>query len=231
MKTTVLGGIVALMAALLSPRMGQAQGTLYVSTLTQTPTGSAAVGSDSWLAEFFETGNNAGGYTLNSIQLGMADASGNPRGFAVMLYSEIGWPVGLAPGSSLGSLSGSSSPSAAGTYAYAATVNLTLSPNTFYFVVLTAGTTVADGAYNWSESAYPPSSGDGWRGGNGIIQSINGTSGWSPTPPYQGIGQLAISATAVPEPGVLSLVALGGLLLLRRRQKHVAGGRFAHGGD
>ncbi len=36
--------------------------------------------------------------------------------------------------------------------------------------------------------------------------------------PYLGIGQLAIYATAVPEPAAFSLAVLGGLLLLRYRR-------------
>jgi hypothetical protein len=43
--------------------------------------GSPSVASDSWLAAEFGTGTDASGYVLNSVQLGMTDASGNPSGF------------------------------------------------------------------------------------------------------------------------------------------------------
>jgi hypothetical protein len=61
--------------------------TAYLSNLGQSSTGSLAVGSDSWLAASFGTGTNEGGYELNSIQLAMTDASGNPSGFTVMIYT------------------------------------------------------------------------------------------------------------------------------------------------
>ena len=66
----------------------QAQGTMtYLSSLSQSSTGSDPVGSDSWLAAIVWNGNNPGGYSLDSIQLGMADASGFPSNFTVMLYT------------------------------------------------------------------------------------------------------------------------------------------------
>ena len=73
---------------------GVASGARYA--LSQRPerhsTGTAAVGSDSSLAEFFQTGSNPGGYTLDSVQLGMSDASGSPGGFAVTLCGRIEQP-------------------------------------------------------------------------------------------------------------------------------------------
>jgi hypothetical protein len=211
MKNLIINGIVIWMVAF-APQITQAQGTIYLSSLSQTSTGSASVGSDSWLAEPFETGNDASGYVLNSIQLGMTDASGNPSGFTVMVYTRDNNPGGVFPGSSLATLNGSLNPVTSGVYTYADDSNITLSPQTFYFIMLTAGTSVANGAYSWSESAYPPNSIGVWNEGNGIFKSSNGISGWSVTP-YLGIGQLAINATAVPEPGGLCLFVLGGLLL------------------
>ncbi len=219
MRNIVVGSVAALAVALLSPHEAQAQGTLYLSSLSQSYTGSAAVGSNSWLAAGFWTGNSPAGYKLDSIQLGMADASGSPGGCAVMLYSQSGNLAGISPGSSLGSLTGSASPSTTGVYSYTPAANLTLSPGTDYFVVLTAATAVANGAFNLGLSAYPPgTAGVGWGQDNAVLRSTDGASGWSPTLPYLGIGQLAIYATAVPEPGVLSLAILGGLLLLRYRR-------------
>jgi hypothetical protein len=217
MKNIVSIGIVAFAAMLLSQRVGQAQGTmLYLSSLSQTYTDTKPVGSDSWLAARFVTGNNTGGYTLDSIQLGMADGSGSPSGFAVMLYSRSGNPAAILPGNSLGALSGPASPSSAGVYSYTPAASLTLSPGTHYFVVATAGTAVANGAYNLGLSAYPPATATGgWGAGNVIYRSTDGALTWSQPLPYQGIGQFAIYATAIPEPGALTLAILGGLLLMR----------------
>ena len=116
-------------------------------------------------ARRFRYRGNAGGYSLDSIQLGMADASGTPSNFMVMLYTAY---IGGAtiPGSSLGTLDGSLNPTTAGIYTFTTASNLMLSPNTIYFIVLTAGTTVANGAYEWNyenTSSYNPS--DNWGGG------------------------------------------------------------------
>jgi hypothetical protein len=209
MKTT----IIMFVAGLLTQQIVQGQGTTYLSSLSPNSTGNVLVGSDSWLAAGFRTGPNPDGYLLDSVQLGMADATGNPSGFAAMLYSST-TVVGAFPKSSLGTLTGSLNPTTAGIYTYTPTSTLTLSPSTFYFVVLTGDTPVANGAYSWSESAYPPSVND-WVAFNGVMQSANGTSPWQSTP-YLGMAQFQINATLVPEPGVLTLFALGGVFFLCR---------------
>jgi hypothetical protein len=151
----------------------------------------------------------------------MTDASGNPSGFSVMLYGK-GTQVGtVLPGSSLGSLSGSAAPTTAGTYTYTAPANLELSPDTYYFIVLTAGTTVANGAYDWSftsVNSYNP--GSGWGASLCLGSSDGSSQSWSPI----GAGlqfdfsQFAINASAVPEPSSLLFLSVGsGAFLCLRR--------------
>jgi hypothetical protein len=89
---------------------------------------------------------------------------GNPSGFTVMLYADGVLAGGVIPGSSLGALNGSLDPAASGTYTFTPAANLTLSRFTPYFIVLTAGTAISDGAYNWSlagANSYNPSGGWG----------------------------------------------------------------------
>ena len=208
MKTKATVGILVLVFGL-APKIIQAQGAItYLSNLGQPSTGNLAVGSDSWLATLFFTGNNASGYALNSIQLGITDSSGNPSGFTAMLY-EIN-PAAAIPGNNLGTLNGSLNPATAGTYTYTPTSSLTLSQNTYYFIVLTAGTAVANGAYEWSlagANSYNPSS--GWNAG-AIETSSNGSSWSGLASEYP---QFAINATVIPEPSVLRLFSLGGIFL------------------
>jgi hypothetical protein len=198
----------------------RAQGPVYLSNLGQTSTGSVAVGSDSWLAEDFTTGTNVSGYSLNSIQLEMADASGNPTNFAAMLYSAVSGGATL-PGSNLGTLDGSLNPTTAGIYTFTPASNLTLSAETPYFIVLTAGTAVANGAYGWgyaNTSTYNPSG--RWLGGVTLISS-NGSTPWTRlgSNPLYDFSEFAINATAIPEPGDLDLFSLGGLAFLWHRRK------------
>jgi predicted secreted protein len=201
MKKTILIAIVLTVEVFASQTI-RSQGTLYVSNLEQTPTGSAAVASDAWLAQAFFTGTNSEGYILNSIQLPMNAASGSPSGFTVSLYSLNG--NNGYPESSLGSLSGSD-PTAGGLFTYTAS-DLTLLPSTVYFVVLTAATPVADGYYSSSiVNTFTYSSENGWR----ITALLNSTDGssWALNRPNQ--LQLAINATAVPEPATYALAGLG----------------------
>ena len=214
MKTAIINVIIVLLLGVLSPQLLRAQGTItYLSNLGQSSTGSNPVGSNSWIASIFNTGNNPGGYILNSIQLGMTDASGNPSGFTAMIYSAVIF-TGFNPGSNLDTLTGSANPSTSGIYTYTDASNLILSPSTDYFIVLTAGTTVANGAYDWSltiPNAYSPS--DGW-GAGGVWKSSNGSS-WLFN---SGAPQFAINATAIPEPSAISLILLGsGVLIYVRR--------------
>jgi hypothetical protein len=203
-----------LSAELFAPLLAQAQGTFYVSNLGQTPTGNAAVASDAWLAGLFQTGTDSGGYTLNSIQLLMDTASESPNGFTVSLYSFNNG--NFEPGSSLGSLAGSTDPSAGGIFTYTAS-NLTLSPSTDYFIVLTAATPLASGSYYWSAantSSYDSS--DSWILEGGYDSSSDGSSWFlHRTNPLQ----FAVYATPTPEPSELALGALGTLFLGFRLQK------------
>jgi len=223
MKNPIIGGIIVLAVVLSVPQILQAQGTTYLSNLGQPSTGSLAVGSDSWYAALFFTGTNASGYSLNSVQLAMTDASGNPSGFTAMLYAQD-YSNGFAifPGSRLGTLSGSTDPATGGIYTYTDDSNITLSPSTPYFVVLTAGTTVANGAYDWSLAgidSYNPNGGWGVIGGvSGDYLHSSDSSSWNSTS-SGGFPQFAINATAVPEPSSGILLGLGGLGFLWHRRK------------
>jgi hypothetical protein len=221
MKKTIIGNILILALGALTAQIVTAQGTVtYLSNVAQTSAGGTAVGSDSWLAASFGTGNNSGGYLLDSVQFGMADASGSPNGFIAMLYS-ANTQAGFSPGAKVGSLNGSGAPAIAGDYTYTPDSGLTLSPNTVYFIVITAGTTVADGAYEWSYAGtYSYNTSAGWQapivfGAVDNYQSSDG-SHWSL---LGGPPQFAIKATPAPEPGVLGLFALGGLLVAFQRRK------------
>ncbi len=219
MRKTIISGIVASMFGLLTPNLMQAQGTMYLSNLEQASIGSLAVGSNSWVAGLFVTGQNPGGYVLNSVELAMANASGNPSGMEVMIYAAGGGGYS-PPVIYVGTLEGSLDPVSAGIYTFTPAAPITLVRGSGYAIVLASETAVADGAYEWSYGAansYNPSG--GWFT---LLGSVAGA--WTYKDGSWAINgnafpQFSIEATAVPEPGVLSLLALGGLHLVWHRRK------------
>jgi hypothetical protein len=194
--------------ALLLTQVAATQAAVYVSNLGQTPTGSGTIASDSWLAQTFVTGPNSGGYLLNSVQLLMDAPSGTPGGFSLSVYSKTGDPhsfhlPGDSPQTSLGSLTGLA-PDTSGTFSYTAS-GIILAPSTFYFLVATATTPSATGAFSWSAA-------DSFTQANGftIDDVYFGSPDGSSWTLYlrQNVYQFALDATPVPEPSSLALTAL-----------------------
>ncbi|HEX5399244.1 MAG TPA: choice-of-anchor R domain-containing protein [Verrucomicrobiae bacterium] len=214
MKKITIG--VVILIGLSVSRIVQAQGTAYLSNLDQTPSGGLPIGSDSWYAAMFITGTNSSGYMFDSFQAGMADASGSSSNFTAMIYSAL-TGGGVFPGNNLCTLDASTNPMSAGIYTFTAVSNLMLLPSTTYFVVLTGGTTVAEGAYNWNYvGTYAYSQEGGWRTFANAFNSGNG-SFWNSISSTD--TQFAINATPIPEPGILGLLGLSGLAFLWRRWK------------
>ncbi len=223
MRKTIISGTVACAFGLLASKALQAQGTMYLSNLDQPSAGSLAVGSNSWMAGLFVVGQNTGGYVLNSVDLAMIDAVGSPGGLQVMIYRSA--PGGYSPPAIyVGTLNGSLDPVSAGVYTFTPSAPITLLPGGGYSIVLTSGTAVADGAYEWSYGAansYNPAG--GWYTLLGSVAGAWTYSGSSWSRNGNAFPQFEIEATPVPEPGVLSLIALGGLHLVwhRRRAKAI----------
>jgi len=214
MKNSIICGMILFALGLLAPQTARSQGTLtYVSSLSPPSAGSAAVGSDSWVAGLIQTGNNPGGYALDSVQFALTPASGAPSGFEVELYSGTEYGPAVLPESSLSTLIGSSDPETGGFYTYAAS-GLTLSPSTDYYLVVTAGTAVASGAYGWSFANSAPIATGGWIGAGFFATSTDGSS-WRF---ISGSPQYALNATAVPEPDTLELFGFPALLFFARRR-------------
>ena len=214
MKNIVIGSFI--MSAVFATVAIYAQGTVYLTGLNQPSEGITSVSSDSWVAAGFVTGGNVGGYLLNSVQLGIADASGNPTGFTVMLYGkDPEYLPAVVPGSSLNTLNGSADPSTAGVYTYTPDADILLLRNTFYFVVLTAETTLANGAFEWNQNTAPPTLNGGW-GGGGTYLSGDGLNWGSFSGNY---GQFSITATPIPEPTSVFLFLIGGGLFAFARRR------------
>lgn len=200
------------LAAVLSVNVGvHAQGTVtYLSGLSEPTAGSLPVGSDAWIATWFQTGQEPLGYRLESIQLLMDQPVGNPSGFTIMLWDfRAAQPITTLAGPD---------PSAPGTFTYHAS-SFSLAPSTVYWFVVTAQAPVATGAYQWSYSNVNSVQQNRWRTG-GYQTSTDGLV-WSRD--AGGTFQFAINATAIPEPSALALVLCGGALWLAARGRRRTG--------
>ena len=198
-----LANSIIAIAWFLSPPLTHAQGTAYLSNLGQPSAGTEPVGTDSWIAQQFGTGNNPGGYLLDSVQLLMTPATGSPSGFTVELYSHRAGS--LLPGDRLGLLTGPD-PAAGGTFSYSGS-GLVLLPTTAYFLVVSAATPISDGAYFWSYgSTSSADSNDNWKLLTPQWSTADGVNWQRHVNEYL---QLGLDATAVPEPSSWILLALG----------------------
>jgi len=194
------------MAAVFCPLFeAHAQGTLYYSGSGSPVNGETPVDSTSFAGQVFETGNNPGGYELNSVQLPMGDASGSPAGFSLSLYTQ----GNSAPSQYLGTLTGSSNPSAAEIYSYT-TTGIYLAPSTEYCFVASAATPYPNGVFYWVDLTGAEFSIDGWKN-LGEARSSNGIN-WTED------GRVAfasdIYATAVPEPSIRLLLSFEGIVIM-----------------
>ena len=183
-----------------------AQGTTFLSNLDTPTIGNLPVASDAWLSTWFQTGPSPAGYTLNSIQLSLGNATGNPIGIEVMIWD-------FRNRQSLANLSGSD-PFTAGLYTYTAS-DLSLLPSTVYWFAVKSSTTAATGSFQWNYSA--PGGfilgSDLWNGGS--YQTSSDGVVWDRG---NSVGKLqfAVNATAIPEPSSFALLGMGGSFLFTR---------------
>lgn len=190
--------------------------TVMVSNLAETTFSSFPVGVW-WAGNRFITDSSAPSFQLDSVTLSMDAASATDGGFFVAIYSDgIG-----EPGSLLGTLSGSSNPAAAGQYTCLST-GLSLAANTSYWVVAGAGS--GGGTYNWNLTGDPFSYTGPWQipaTDTHITSFSAGGDNWNTLPNDSFPRQFSISATAVPEPTISTLLMMAGTLALgivRRRK-------------
>ena len=187
-----------------SIQLSKAQGTAFLSNLSDSEIGVSAVGSDVWWGQTLQTGTNTEGYILNSVQLKLDAPSGAAHGFNLSISQSN-------PNIFIGNLSGPD-PTSSGMFTYIG-AGIHLLPSSQYFLVVSASSLTTDGAYMWSYSSAPPNAVGGWS----IMRRYRSTDGvnWLIADRSSAF-QFAVYATAVPEPSSLALLGLGGSFLFTR---------------
>lgn len=181
---------VAVSLPILAALSSQAQGTIYLSNLSE-PVFGNQTGATAFQA--FQTGPSTSGYSLSSVTLQMFHWAGNASGFSVSIRSNNNG----APGSSLAILAGDNSPETPGQYTYTAS-SVTLLSSTTYWIVAGATQTAVPGGYTWQ-----------WTASSGFASN----DAWTIPPNSSALGNdftmmFALNAIAVPEPSSLALSTL-----------------------
>ena len=193
--------LVAILGGGLTLQPASAQGVVYLSNTNAVNITSATSGGLGLFIDF-TTGNNAGGYTLNSITLLLATNSVG-AGETILAYLQV------ANGGIINSLQGNRANDiipATGGYNVFTPDSLNgqtshLDANTAYKINFTAG--AQNITFNAGTTGTLPIGVNGW--------SYGGTEGTlSGTPVFDII---ATPVTAVPEPGTLALAGLAGLVV------------------
>jgi hypothetical protein len=191
---------------------GFCQGTIvYVSSINTPSGGFGAVASDSWLAQGFGTGTHTNGYMVTGVQLQMTNATGNPSGLSVSIYSRND----IFPGSLLAPLTGDSNPLTSGIYSYSP-ANVVLAPNSLYFLVVTSSQPLSTGAFRWQTLASSQFDRNGlilgfpYSAVDGTLWERGGSSHFF---------QFSVTAITVPEPTGSMLMLAAAILSVRQRRK------------
>ena len=148
-------------------------------------------------ANAFTTGSGAGGYTLNSITLAFTKTYGSPGNLVVALHASSGGnPAATASATLTGDNPGI--PGGVETYTCSGS-GCNLSPNTTYFVVLSAPNASSDGNfYAWrttvSDSQFVSPAGAGWAIADALTSKVD-SGNW--TVDAKGLaGKFKVSTTA-----------------------------------
>lgn len=199
MKLRQIIALAGCAVSLLASQLARAQGVVTYLDNTSQPIGGS---NEFGLVGFqFQTGTNAGGYTLNSIQLLFADARGNPYPGLIAYVTQ---DLNGSPGNWIEVFQPVANPEVAGIYTFMPSTNpayysgnsfLTNSANFWMFIGNTIGSSSGSYALDYANTAAAAAS-DGWfiTGRTGIGQI--------------GIPMFSINATPVPEPSTFALLVV-----------------------
>jgi hypothetical protein len=192
----------------------RAQGTLYLSNLGDASGNGTFIHSEEassvhWLAAGFETGEDADGYTLDSVQVLMDNGEPGLVSFNISIYTDDA----AQPGTDLEALSGSPTPYIAGTYTYTSS-GITLSPSTSYWIVMSPFS-----SYGWDFTELTNSiSSDGWNNTEISYDSTDQGSTWNDLSGE--LLQFGVDAQPAPEPSILALLVIGAACAYRRISRY-----------
>ena len=123
-----------------------------VSNLSETSDGTGvSVVATNTEANGFTTGDHGGGYSLDRVVIKLRDAVGNPGSFTAAIHAVSG---GNPAASATYTLSGNTTQTTAGDYAYTCSGTCSLDKDTTYFLVLSGtSTSHSIGYYSWDTTA------------------------------------------------------------------------------
>jgi hypothetical protein len=185
---------------------------LVVDNLSEATSASAPT---SYRSGAFQTGSEAGGYTLESI---IFKTSGSPTTEHGNFVLQVRADNGGEPGDLLadGVLSGNDDPFEAGNYTYTAS-GVTLDPSTLYWLSATVSTGSAYYYWDMTNSTNETVYEAGWSISE--LTAFGGPGNWSVFDNSRPQFGVSIATASTPSPGPIALLSLGGLILLLTRPK------------
>ena len=165
--TVALIALLATLAALLAPPL-QAQS---LTTFVDNTIGGSTSRSDNFQAQSFETGANAGSYTVSEVQIGLSDASGKSASVSIE-------DNGGEPGNLVTTLVNPGTLESYDFNTFTAQPVITLAASTTYWITVNEGIS-SDRLPVWTKSEDDEGSSWGWSIGDGRLYRTSEMDPWS----------------------------------------------------
>jgi len=164
----------------------------------------AALSFDHDVAQAFQTGSNAAGYTLTSVDLVLGKGTGTPA-YTVTIRSDSGG----TPGSSLGTLNNPTLQSGTNNARFTASAPINLAANTWYWVVVDVSTTDSTTSIEGTDSNHQDAATAvvGWTIANGGLSRAASSTTWQARTGKMRLAVHGSTRSAPPQVGTRGLVS------------------------
>ena len=208
--TAVLLAAFAALLALPLPAQAQGQGqglTTFVSNTHISTPGNASF----FIAQSFETGANAGGYTVSEVDVQLSDTSVSGKSTSAKIRE---YNASDDPGDLVATLTNPGTLVSDSLNTFRAPADTKLDANTTYFIMLNEGISSTNKVLFASGSSDDETGEPGWSMGDGFLNKFNSTDNWGQSGfsvliAIKGTAAALINTPATGEPAITGAAELG----------------------